>query len=189
MIDWFKTHLRAFKDAAGIHRYVLSTVIITLVGLLDFLSLKATGVSSAQIIGVPSLFVSIILAIIITWYWLLTHIVKLNKTRDGAYLELSKLRLKGVEIRNRGRVKFPEDNQLKVWVQEVEDWDKNVISALGEIDKGAAQWFRVLDIVPEPRLSLLTDNQNHMHQYRMHDRRLDNLGQLIRELFINSQSK
>ena len=59
-----------------------------------------------------------------------------------------------------------------------------VIENIDMIDKGCAEWFRVLDIVPAPRLEGNSYWGNQVTKiYAEHDLRLKRLDDLIQELW------
>jgi hypothetical protein len=96
---------------------------------------------------------------------------------------LAELRADGVKLRN-------EVGQLTIgkgdWIKRINKWREDTISAIREIDEADADWYCILDVVPEPRITLpMTLRGGSYHEllknFREHDFRLVRLDQLIQK--------
>jgi hypothetical protein len=98
-------------------------------------------------------------------------------------LLLAQLRREGVEIRNDSCRLELEDADFDAWSLEVDKWRERTAYIIEQIDAADAEWFRILDIVPEPRVPLLMPRKKHEGKHfaahRQHDFRLAKLEQLI----------
>jgi hypothetical protein len=107
----------------------------------------------------------------------------------GARFELAKLRTEGVAIRNEGR-SISHKQVLSKWEKKVGDWNSAVISSMGEINQADAEWFSVMDVIPDARLPIentipndLTASAVHHKLYREHDFQLRRLGEMLYEIW------
>jgi len=98
-------------------------------------------------------------------------------------LLLAQHRREGVEIRNAGSRLELEDSDFNAWLAKVTDWMERAISLIAQIDPADAEWFRILDAVPDPRVPLYRPRKHHegahLKAHREHDFRLVRLEQLI----------
>jgi len=98
-------------------------------------------------------------------------------------LLLARLRREGVAIRNDSCRLELEDADFNAWSLEVGKWRERTAYVIEQIDAADAEWFRILDIVPEPREPLLMPRKKHEGKHfaahRQHDFRLAKLEQLI----------
>lgn len=95
-------------------------------------------------------------------------------------LRLTQLRSEGVVIRNNGRrmnIDFP------TWEREALNWFEKAKRTIAAESSADAEWFRVLDTVPPPRLEIIKPAREyagaHLKLYREHDYRLTKLDELI----------
>lgn len=104
-----------------------------------------------------------------------------NLTR--ARVRLAELRSSGVNLRNTGMTLQARNGDFNAWKAETEDWLNRVLAEISNIDPADAEWFRVLDTVPEPRVPLYfpykTKEGLHLKLHREHDYRLLRLDKLI----------
>lgn len=177
------------KAALGIRRYILLSMVAGLAGIFAWLFAHLEKLGLPVLPGLPLPWAAAIAVIfVIVVLALLEHAVKLQRRISGARVELSHLRAKGVGIRNDGRFGFRDEISWLDWKQEAEDWNTEVIAAIGKVNEADAQWFSILDIVPEPRLPMKVKTLNklyegHMKLYREHDCRVARLGEMVRELW------
>jgi hypothetical protein len=98
-------------------------------------------------------------------------------------LLLARLRREGVAIRNDSCRLELEDADFNAWSLEGDKWRERTAYVIEQIDAADAEWFRILDIVPEPREPLLMPRKKHEGKHfaahRQHDFRLAKLEQLI----------
>ncbi len=98
-------------------------------------------------------------------------------------LLLAELRKEGVEIRNDGTQLELQDGDFLAWSRNVTNWMERTISVIEQIDPADAEWFRILDAVPDPRIPLLMPRKKHegthFKLHREHDFRLVRLEKLI----------
>lgn len=91
-------------------------------------------------------------------------------------LQLAKLRADGVAMRNDAQSMIDSS----AWASVADDWMRQTIATIKEIDEADAEWFRILDAVPPARVAL---NPNataaHSKAFREHDYRLVRLDKLI----------
>jgi hypothetical protein len=123
---------------------------------------------------------------------LLTRLVRLERQIRGTRIELSRLRTRGVEIRNAGmRVPPPAEGKWSWpdWEKAASEWSSDVVAAIQKIDEGYAEWFNILDVVPNPpRVPFNMAHVEHAKLFREHDFRVMRLGELIRELWSTTSS-
>lgn len=112
-----------------------------------------------------------------------------GQINDGR-IELSKLRKRGVELRNEGR-RIEDEKHWNKWEKETLDWHKEVHAAIEKINVADAEWFNIMDIVSKPRIeiekafttnTLAVDNR-HPIRYEEHDFQVMRLGEMIRDLW------
>ena len=185
-MKWLKKRFTAFVNAAGQRRYLLGALTVTILGISDSFLGYFLNTNLQELTDIPSWCFSVLLAILITWYWLLEYIVELRAVRNGAFQKLGQLREAGVSLRNRIQEEVHSNKgvDVKAYIEDIAAWHKSVEEELRVIDEGAAIWYRTLDVMPAPRVILLTNNPKLAHHFRMHDRRLANLGTLIRDMLI-----
>jgi hypothetical protein len=105
--------------------------------------------------------------------WAIFQIVNLMHDRSQKLrLRLAQLRTEGVAIRNRGQ-SLPDN--VSDWSAESLAWMERTANAIGAINTADAEWFRTLDAVPPPRISVPTTAR----VYAEHDFWLVKLEQLI----------
>ena len=73
--------------------------------------------------------------------------------RKRARLKLVKLRDEGVELRIRGG-KMANESEVALWVEDIKDWNRRVVSAISKIDEADAGQYRTLDYPGKPRKHL-----------------------------------
>ena len=177
------------KAALGIRRYILLSMVAGLAGIFAWLFAHLEKIGLPVPPGLPLPWAAAIAVIFVIVAWaLLEYSVTLGRRISGARVELSRLRAKGVDIRNDGRFAFPDESSWLDWKQKAEDWNTEVIAAIGKVNEADAQWFSILDIVPEPRLPMKVEDPSklydgHMKLYREHDCRVARLGEMVRELW------
>ena len=101
---------------------------------------------------------------------------------SDARKELATLRTEGVKIRNKGR-KLPSVNSINPWIDEVKNWSEKVQEAIKKVNEADAEWFDTLDVVPPPRLDIVTGPWDFAHGkfYQNHDYKLKRLDGLIQK--------
>jgi hypothetical protein len=95
---------------------------------------------------------------------------------------LALLRAKGVAIRNAGQKQ--KEATFKEWLADTEKWDADVLAEIRKTDEADAEWFDILDAVPEARVQYIPypgDQHRHIKAMREHDYRLVKLEQLIQK--------
>lgn len=178
--------LKAINAAMGPRKYIIFTLCSGVTVAVDWLysKIEATG-KPVPLLGVPSWVVATWVGTGLIVYWLLDHLVKMRDRIKGARLELARLRTSGVDLRNHGRHLIGSKIPWKKWEKDVTDWDLNVIDCLKNVNEAAAEWFKVLDVVPSPRLQVIEFLQDqderdaHLDLYKWHDFRLTRLEKLI----------
>jgi hypothetical protein len=182
--------MEIYKTAKGIGILELLGVgaISTFVGYIDYIKLSPyfQGVWGAgMILGVPSPALGIITALVGVAILTLRYTHRLRMQIEEGYKEIAELRGRGVKIRNMGTGRFANDEALRAWGKDVLDWNEETKEALKKVSVAISIWFATLDTVPIlPRVGIdTTVSPEHMKLFREHDRRLHNLGQLIRDLW------
>ena len=92
--------------------------------------------------------------------------------RKRSRLKVVILRDEGVKLRIRGG-KLTNKSEVATWIEEINDWNLRVVSAISKIDEADAGQYRTLDYPGKPRGHLDEYvNKNHLRFYIMHDVRL-----------------
>jgi hypothetical protein len=105
--------------------------------------------------------------------------ISLLMEATGVPLALARLRHKGVQIRNKAKWNFNSAEEFNNWKSSVEKWMEEVISALETHAPADAEWFRVLDSVPSPRIHCAATDRRHLKLFKEHDYRLVRLDELL----------
>src|SRR5262249_55553559 len=153
VMRWLSERWDAFSAAAGPRRFVIGAIISVVIALTDHVWSLLGNVSMTRILGIPSWGAGIIVALLLVAYWLLEYLVQLRRRMRGARFELAKLRTEGVVIRNEGR-SISHKQALSKWEKKVGDWNSAVILSMGEINQADAEWFSVMDVIPDARLPI-----------------------------------
>ena len=105
---------------------------------------------------------------------------ELRQTKlQACRLRLADLRDDGVAVRIAG-MELSAVEEVDSWVSQVENWNKTVIAAIAEIDEADSRQFATLDFPGQPRGHLPSYlSEEHLRMYVVHDRRLDNLNNLM----------
>lgn len=85
----------------------------------------------------------------------------------------------GVDIRNRGRLIVRQADAAR-WINESNAWEGLAFDEIVAVDRDGAEDFRLLDVLPPPRLGLEGPITEHASEYQRHDFRLVKLRRLIR---------
>jgi hypothetical protein len=192
MGSWFSKQYAALKDAAGIRWGLVSLLVFLAVARLKWLYAFVVGQTTGaeSVIGSLSEWLLGLVAFLGLWsWWLLQYAVKLRSQINDARVEISKLRNRGVELRNQGRLITSMTEWLK-WHKETGEWHTTVSTAIRKISTADAEWWDCLDVVPRPRLPIIkefiaegVDAGEHRKRYREHDFQLRRLGKMIRDLW------
>ncbi len=108
------------------------------------------------------------------------------KNKDAAILRLTKLRGKGVAIRN-DAANIQYTNHLDAWSGRVTEWMHEVIAVLKIVSAADSEWFATLDTVGPARVQVpirltgQTDISMLMSTYNQHDLRLVRLENLLKK--------
>lgn len=193
MLFWLKQHWEVVKAALGVRRFLLTPLIGSVIGMVDWVLAKLNQSGMITLVGVPSWMIGICVAISLVLWWMIKFAVKLRQQISGSRTALSRLRAAGVAIRNDGRDIFTKRADFNIWNTRVDQWEKEVVQAIREVNEADAEWFAILDVVPKPRVKIRnlstnsTDHPNwqgdHTRAYNQHDARLDRLGDMIRNLW------
>jgi hypothetical protein len=188
-MSWISERWGAFSAAAGPRRYIIGGIISVVIAFSDHIWSWFGNASMTGLLGVPSWAVAIIVALGMIAYWLLEDLVHLRRRMRGARYELAKLRSQGVAIRNEG-TSITHRQTLENWKKRTLDWNEEVIANIKMINEADAEWFSILDVVPEPRIPIertstvdLTLSADHHKLYREHDLRLKRLGEMLYEIW------
>jgi len=174
---------KTLKNAAGFKQYTIGTIFSTTVALIDWLMSLLVGTEMKELIGIPSWFIGIIVLLCFMVYWFLGYAHKLRIQIDEARKDIAILREDGVKIRNDGKAMFGDESSFNDWATKVTEWNEKVKDSLAKISEADSIWFGTLDVVQQPRIPANSNikNRRHLKLYSEHDKRLDNLGQMIRD--------
>ena len=78
-MGWFRERISTFNDAMGPRRYVLVPIVGTVIGVLDWLSVKFLEASVSAFTGMPSWALALFVATLLVAYFLREFAVQ--KTR------------------------------------------------------------------------------------------------------------
>jgi hypothetical protein len=188
-MGWISERWNALKRAAGHRRYVIGGIITLALAGFDIVRSMLGGIPSmTALVGLPSWVVALLVFLCLVIYWLLERLVYLEHRINIARADLARLRTKGVEIRNRGIREIDTEQKWDAWRNEASNWNNDVIEALRKNNEADAEWFSVLDIVPNPRIAIeaLPPQQaatDFVKLYREHDLRVKRLGEMVYELW------
>jgi hypothetical protein len=181
-----KERWNAIKDAAGIRWQVFGLLIAIAIARLDWFYRRSGGVED-MIFGFPSWILGITVALALLFVWMLESNVQLRCQIKVARLEIARLRLDGVRLRNAGRRTIDSATAWLRWQCDVLDWNDRVVAAIAKINEGDAAWFAVLDVVPESRVAPQAVSEEFKAEYeklfREHDFRVRRLGDMISALW------
>lgn len=151
--------------------------------LVDYQWIQEGGQN--MIFGAPSWAWAVIFGLSYFSFFILRYAHKLRTQIQETRKEIAQLREEGVKIRNDGLTKFIDPSLLRKWEEDVLDWNERTKKALKKDSEAFSIWFATLDTVPvKPRVFVDPDlPASHLKSLREHDRRLDNLGQMIRDLW------
>jgi hypothetical protein len=182
-MGWVSDRWRAFSAAAGPRRYVMGAIISVVIALSDHLWAVLGNTSMTALVGIPSWGIGLVVALCLVNYWLLEYLVDLRRRIGGARHELARLRTAGVVIRNEG-MSITNVDAWKDWEKRASTWNDDVIASIKKINEADAEWFSILDVVPEARLPIsatlpldLRVSAAHHKLYREHDFRLKRLAE------------
>ena len=145
-----------------------------------------------QMLGVPSWAWAVIIGLAYFNYFFFKYAHKLRVQIQESRTEIAKLRAEGVVIRNDGLEPFLSDRSFNEWSTKVTDWNERTKEALKKHSEADSIWFATLDTVPiDPRVAVKAHVLQQVYPYRKdhykllreHDKRLDNLGKMIRDLW------
>ena len=195
-MKWISDRWDVLKEVAGPRRYMLLGLVSAVLFAADWLTRKVGQLLAkwmvlpvpkseepGMVFGFPSWGLGVTVIFFFYTWWFLDHLVERNKRISGARVHLSTLRHAGVDIRNDGRFGIQTAADWNHWKSRAEEWEIKVIENIEIIDKGCAEWFRILDVVPQPRLHLTRFSEDHQKLYNEHDFRVKRLGELIQELW------
>jgi hypothetical protein len=177
-----KDRIAALKDALGPRRYTIGAVLGVVIGLADWAVAKLGPFGISSLLGVPSWAIGLTAALLFVTWFVVDRLAQLERRISGARVDLSKLRSEGVKIRNDG-IELRDADSWKVWEEAALCWNQRTIECIGEIDKGCAEWFSVLDVVPPSRISCYVLNAAQKKLFNEHDLRVARLGDLIQALW------
>ena len=175
-----------FKEALGASRYGLPNFIRLAVVVVAAIYLYRYGhamnwIETAGVVGTVSF--------LILFLVMLEFCLKLTKQIREARVELSKLRRRGVELRNIGQ-KISNAETFDKWVADTNQWHNDVVACISQISAADAEWFAILDSYPDiPREPIkeafMRDGNEFEHNKRFaeHDFQLARLGNMIRDLW------
>lgn len=126
----------------------------------------------------PSLVVAGIVIFVLSVGYQIVHYWVVDR-KEAWRGRLIALRIEGVELRNEGR-RLTKISYAAQWIQKADEWENRVFEEIKKIDPNGAEDFRLLDVVPDPRLKLKTQITEHEWEYEHHDFRLVKLWDLIR---------
>jgi len=96
-------------------------------------------------------------------------------------LRLIKMRNDGVVLRNKAINTNKEDEQ--VWINEFEEWDRNIVKAISKISRTKAEFFKIINKFTQKRsIALNRISPNFAMKYSVLDEKIDRLEKLINEL-------
>lgn len=155
--------------------------------LIDAISKTPEG-AMRELMGAPIWAWGLIAAGVIMAVSSYEGMYRMRRRIKGGRRALSELRAKGVELRGLGRYDFADNSSWLQWKGRVLQWDQDVLTELRRINEADAVWFEVLDVVwwwyPRvPFRGTPGTNDEQKKLYRELDARLDNLGEMIRDLW------
>ena len=183
--------LRTLHVAAGIKWELLAVFVSIVLERADWVYGELVkfqvlpGGREEMIFGFPSWILSVTAILGFLFVWMFRYAHKLRVQIQKSRVELSILRKRGVELRNKGGNKLSTNSEFESWCDEITAWQQKVYEAIREISVADAEWFEIMDIVPKPRLKLEkpVNQEAHPKRYREHDFQLERLGQMIRDLW------
>lgn len=181
-MEGIKRRFSIIRVALGSRRYLLAPVFGSIAGFFSWLADEFNKAGMNALVGFPPWAVATIVMLLMIAWWLLEYAEKLQTQISGTRAHLSALLSKGVEIRNDGRGKFPDQDSWIAWEESAVNWNSEVIEAIRKVNEADAQWFAVLDVVPSPRLKFDPTHIAHTKLYREHDFRLKRLGDMVQNL-------
>jgi hypothetical protein len=128
----------------------------------------------------PSLVVAGVVIILAWVIYQLTEWLVVRRKREWRH-KVIKLLKEGVAIRNSGMSSILTTQQAVAWIRTADDWRTRVFGEIKRLDENAAEDYELLDVVPEPRLPIITQTNDHAHDYQMHDYRVLKLRGLIKD--------
>jgi hypothetical protein len=84
----------------------------------------------------------------------------------------------GVRIRNRGR-RVSTQNEADAWRTDAAAWREKAKEQVAKWDKTLAEDYQLLDVVPPPRLMIMTNITFHAEEYKQLDYRLVKLREVL----------
>jgi len=176
---------KTIKNAAGPRKYTIGALFSAVVASFDWVRAYLEGHGMEEFIGIPSWAAGIIVLLVFISYWFFSYAHRLRGQIEEGYKELAELRGRGVSIRNDGVMVFTDERALKNWEKQVSDWESDTIKALEGVNVAISIWFSRLDALPKhPRVGFDKNmSERQLKSLREHDRRLHNLGRLIRDLW------
>ena len=175
--ETWRDRFAALNDAMGPRRYTVMSLAAAIAGIAHW---AATRYGDHPFtLGTIPIFILVMVAV--AAWGVLNRLAQLEQRMKGARVNLSKLRSEGVKIRNDGMGLDVSAHQA--WEEAALAWNKRTIETIAQIDRGCAEWFSVLDVVPEPRVPGPALTAPHKKTFWEHDRRLANLGELIQALW------
>jgi hypothetical protein len=138
-----------------------------------------------------------IYAIVILLIWgLFDQLVKHRKQIKDARLKLSKLRKKGIVLRNDANrksadyVKVIDEASVSVWLQLADKWNQDVIREISKINEADAELFKTLDVILPPIFPLANQPQiqdelatTFEQNYNIHSYRIVRLTDMVHTLW------
>lgn len=183
-------HWRTFQEALGIKQQLLAVFVVIMSARADWLNgvLVENGYlpdRGEMIFGFPAWILGIAFALAFLFWWVFRYAHKLRTKIQVARVNISRLRTRGVELRNEAATDLEDDEDLVRWETAILKWHIDVKKAIKEISIADAEWFGTLDVVPPPRimLSKFVNNDSHLKLYRQHDYQVYRLGEMIRDLW------
>lgn len=182
---------KTLKAAAGIKWQLLGVLVSLVVARADWINKKLVQIeilpsgTEDMIFGFPSWILGFASALAFLFAWMFAYAHKLRRQIQISRVELSKLRKRGVALRNEGKSLFSSNSEFLEWSQNTKDWHKEVYESLKKISEADAEWFETLDVVPQPRIPLLNSfiTNTQIDRYRQLDFQVRRLGEMIRELW------
>ena len=191
MFSWLKDASKEIRKSGDPRWALLGLFVAGLSGFAKAISkslLSYAGLDWAKnIIEGYDWQITIWVGLIFSAWWGLNRAIKLRRQIEGAYIELAELRGTGASLRNDMLKKFSNDEEFKLWEKKALGWNDDVQHALRKINVATSLWFSRLDTVPRlprvevPNMERMLPKQQKL--IREHDRRLHNLGRLIRDLW------
>jgi hypothetical protein len=184
-----------FKDRGVALRLILRNAAFSPVNLAKLAGIAAAGFVYWRFRYQMSWFetgaIGVAVFFIILFWAAVEYCVKLRKQISDNRVELSRLRRKGVALRNYGQKKITNAKDFEKWHEDTYQWERDVVAAIGKISVADAEWFDILDSYPEkPREPLkkifAPRKKDHIARYGQHDFQLARLGGMIRDLWGKS---